>query len=151
MNMQDGLRLTGDVMVILEDVETGVLTEIARKNLVVTTGKDLVAKLLGGHVSFAALEEITTIAWGTSGTAAAVGDTSLGDQQFEKAASVTYLGAGQVAFEATMLDSEGGNHTYREIGLKTKTSGILFSRVVIPEVTKSTSYKLRVVWTITVQ
>lgn len=147
----DTIRLRGDVRITIEDEETGEVEIQEYRNLVVTNGKEVVAKLLGGDASYADLEEVNTIAWGTGAAAPAAGNTDLAAQQFTKTAAVTYPAANQVTFDATMLGAEGGSFTYAEIGLKTKTTGILFSRALISPFVKSTAKKHRVVWTISIQ
>ena len=140
------------MFVTLFDPETGqVLATPEYRNLVVTVGKKTIARLLGGDGNYHGLEEISKIGFGTDGTAAAVGNAALGAQQFSKACSVTYPADNQVQFSVTMLSSEGGSHPYRELGLLTKTSDYLFSRVVIGAIVKTSAIAIKVDWLISIQ
>lgn len=144
--VRDNVRAIGTVRVtkVFLDGRSELLCE---KNLVVDTGKTMLAKLLGGGYAGGSVD---TIAFGVGTTAAAGADTALGSEQFTKAAVVTYPAFNQVTFTATMEAAEGGTNTYTELGLKA-TGGDLFSRVIIPAIVKSTLYKIKVDWTISFQ
>ena len=147
----DRAFMRGDVKVWLVDATGARTLAFEKKNLIVRNGKTIMAKLLGGDASYKNLEHISTIAFGTSSTAATDTQTNLIAQQFSKAATVDYPAYNQVRFSATMDAAEGGSYTYQELGLKSAATGILFSRIVIAAITKSTSYKIQVEWTISLQ
>lgn len=150
MNISECILAKGDV-VIRRIWNDGTEEVIEKKNLIVTTGKTLMAKLLGGDAAYKNLEHISKIGFGADGTAAAVGQTTLLNQILSKAATVTYPAANQVMFSATMEAAEGGTSTYREIGLLSDATNKLFSRLVIADITKSSLYKIQVDWTISFQ
>jgi hypothetical protein len=150
--------MRGDVRVWLTPVDPDTGMEIGERflhyekdNLIVSTGKTIMARLLGGDASYKNLEHISKIGFGTDATTAAAGQTALLAEQFEKAAGADYPAFNQVRFIATMESAEGGSHTYREIGLKTDATEKLFSRLVISPVTKSSAYKIQVEWIISFQ
>lgn len=144
-----GMR--GDVRVFLAPLDGGPAQLVFEKNLIVNGGKTLMAKLLGGDAAYKNLEHLTKIAFGTAATAAAATQTALIDETFEKAATVSYPAFNQVMFSTTMEANEGGTSTYQELGLKSDATEVLFSRVVIPAIVKSTLYKIQVEWTISFQ
>lgn len=141
--------IVGEVVVTALNLD-GTIAHQERHNLVVTTGKTVLCKLLGGDAGYAGLEEVDSIGFGTDATAVAAGQTALLAQEFAKAVTVSYPAANQVQFETTMLVNEGGAFVYRELGLLTKTTDILVSRVVIGAITKSTSVQIHVVWTLSI-
>jgi hypothetical protein len=116
----------------------------------VNNGKTILAKLLGHDVAYVG-DFISKIAFGTSGTVPVDTNTDLGAEVLQKTATVTYPSINSVMFTATMLDTEGGSLTYQELGLKSDATGMLFSRLVIPAITKSSLYKIQVDWTISFQ
>lgn len=146
--MQDTITVRGDVKITITGPE-GVQT-IEQKNLVVNNGKTILTKLLGHDVAYTG-EYISHIAFGTSGTAPTVTNSVLGAEVLSKPATVTYPAYNSVMFSATMLDTEGGSNTFQELGLKSEATGILFSRLAIPSITKSSLYKIQVDWTISFQ
>jgi len=146
---QDSIKVKGevDITILYND---GTTEKRHYDNLVVTNGKTILAKRLAGDVAYAS-DQISKIAFGTNGTAAVVGNATLGAEVLSKAVTVSYPAANSVMFSATMLDSEGGTSTYQELGLKSHTNNILFSRLVISPITKSNLYKIQVDWTISFQ
>ena len=146
--MKDTIKVSGEVLLTIE----GPLGKEVRhyKNLVVNNGKTILAKLLGNDVAYIG-DFVSKIAFGTSGTAPVATNTALGAEVLQKAATVTYPSINSVMFSATMLDTEGGSNIFQELGLKSDATGMLFSRLVIPAITKSSLYKIQVDWTISFQ
>ena len=151
MNQNETITMRGDVRIWIEDDNGKRVLHEEKKNLIVNGGKTLMAKLLGGDAAYKNLEHLAKIAFGTSATAAAVTQTSLLTEILVKAATVSYPAFNQVRFTATMESAEGGSSTYQEIGLKSDATGILFSRLVISPIVKSSAYKITVEWTISFQ
>jgi hypothetical protein len=144
--------MRGDVKIFLVNAATGKRTlHLEKKNLIVNTGKTVMARLLGGDAAYKNLEHITKIGFGTDNTAADSSQTALLAEEFEKAATVDYPAFNQARFTTTMEAAEGGSFTYREIGLKSDATEKLFSRLVISPVAKSSAYKIQVEWTISFQ
>lgn len=151
MQIEEIISVRGSVTVKVINAVTGIVEqEIHKDNLVVTSGKKILARLLGHDVAYTG-EYVAAIGFGTSNTAAVVGQTALIAKVLEKAATVTYPADNSVKFTATMLDTEGGTSTYQEIGLLSQATGTLFSRLVISPITKSSIYKIQVEWIISFQ
>jgi hypothetical protein len=148
--LQETIHLSGDVKITLLKDDGSVEVREA-KNLIVSGGKVLLARLLGGDASYKNLEHVTKIAFGTGSTPAAASQTALVAQALSKTAVVSYPAFNQVKFTVTMEANEGGTNTYQEIGLLSAGTNILFSRIVISPITKSTAYKIQVEWTISFQ
>lgn len=147
----DGIKLRGIFRMQCVEKGTGkVLFEMEDNNLVVTTGKTNMVKLLGGD---AAGELVDTIGVGTSNTAAAVGDTAL-TGSFTKALNTggtsNVYGANSVTFGYEIETSEANGMTIWEFGLL-NTSGILIARKVLSaSIAKTVSFAITGTWTLTV-
>ena len=150
MQHNEIIWVRGDVVVTMIPVAGGEAIRKEYKNLVVSSGKTILAKLLAHDASYVG-EYISKIGFGTGNTAAAIGDTGLKALVLSKAVTITYPAFNQVMFSATMNDNEGGSSTYQEIGLLSSGTSKLFSRLVISPITKSTLYKIQVDWTISFQ
>lgn len=122
-----------------------------KKNLIVNNGKTIEAKLLGGDASYKNLEHISKIDFGDGTTPPAVADTALESSRFTKAVVTTYPAFNKVQFDTTMEGAEGGSYVYTELGLLTDATDILFSRIAITPITKSSLYKIAVEWIISFQ
>lgn len=146
--MQDSIKVSGAVKITIHGPDG--LEIIEKSNLVVNNGKTMLAKLLAKDVAYVE-EYINKIAFGTSGTTPSGSNLALGGEVLSKTATVTYPAFNSVMFSATMLDTEGGTNVFQELGLKTAGTGNLFSRLVIPSITKSSLYKIQVDWTISFQ
>jgi hypothetical protein len=95
-------------------------------NLVVDSSKPTLAKLLGGTV---ANNSVTQIAFGTSGTSPAPGNTSITSPYQKAIDTVTYPASNQVSFNFSLGTGEANGMGILEFGLLT-TAGALFARKV---------------------
>lgn len=149
MHICEHLTMKGSVVIQVIECSTGkVVQRVEKENLIVDLGKTIASRLLGHDAAYIN-EYISAIGFGTSNTAAAAGQTTLQTQVLTKAVTASYPTATSVMFSATMLDTEGGTNTFREIGLLSNATAKLFSRLVIGDIVKSTLYKIQVDWTIT--
>lgn len=133
-------------------------------NLIVTVGKDKLAKLLGGQHA----ATLTQIGIGTSGTAATVGDTTLTnvwkkalDAKRYSGYSGTWYGnnvtvsSGQIRCEWLILNAEANGISIREFGLLF-SDDTLFARYLRPNggtpdvILKQSDMTLAGAWTINV-
>ena len=141
--LQDKLSLTG-ALTISKNGE--VVQEI--KNLVVTTGKELVAaNLQGGSVS-----PVTHMAVGTGAVAAAAGDTALGTELDRNALSTSGgTVAGAVVTYECVWNPGDGTGALTEAGLFTAaTGGTMLARTVFPVVNKGADDTVTIVWDVTI-
>jgi hypothetical protein len=143
LTFSDTIKAQGTVKIYFRLPDGSRQLAYVKNNLVVNVGRTLLTQLLGGGAGTA----VTKIAFGSSGTAAIVTNTTLGTELLEKAATVSYPAYNTVMFAASMLSAEGNGNTYREIGLK-NAANTLFSRLVISDVVKSSAYEIDVEWTI---
>jgi len=141
--LTDKLSLTG-ALTISKNGE--VVQKI--KNLVVTSGKELVAANLQGD----SVNPIGYMALGTGTTAAALGDVSL-ETELDRNALATPGGTvngAVVTYETTWVPGDGTG-AITEAGLFTAPSGgTMLARTVFPVVNKGADDTITVVWDVTI-
>ena len=141
--LSDKLSLTG-ALTISRNGE--VVQKI--KNLVVTSGKELVAANLQGDV----VNPIGYMALGTGDTPAAPGDVAL-QSELDRNALTTAGGivsGAVVTYESTWAPGDGTG-AITEAGLFTESSGgIMLARTVFPVVNKGADDTITVVWDVTI-
>lgn len=95
-------------------------------NLVVVGSKTCLSRLVGGSVTG---KQITTIGFGTSGTAPVAGNTALAGAFTKAVDSVTYPASNQVRFAFSLTTAEANGMAIMEFGL-ISGDGTLFARKV---------------------
>lgn len=144
MNMNDGLKMKGEVEIILTKPDGTQTTE--KQNLIVNTGKNFAASALINTSS----SPFTHMAIGTGTTPAALTDTTLEAQLVRQAftsASVT----DNVVSLSTTYAAGVGTGAITEAGIfNAASSGTMFSRVVFAVKNKDPLDALTINWTITV-
>ena len=146
--MISNLHLTGELLVQLTNNVGNIVQEQHIKNLVVTSGKELVANRLKENTKPA----IGWIAVGTDGTAASAGQTTLVAEVSRVAVSSATVTSNSVAYVATLPAGTGtGTGTLLEAGLFNAASlGTMFSRTASINVVKGATDTLTITWTVTV-
>jgi hypothetical protein len=118
--------------------------EIREKNLVVASGRQSVARLLGGS---GANKQVTQISFGTNGTDAADGDSSI-TGEFKKALNLTtYPETNSVLFQFTLETGEANGMAIREFGLLSQDN-TLFARRAREVINKTSDLRLEGTWKI---
>jgi len=141
--LNDKLSLTGALTVSLNG-------EVVRdiRNLVVTSGKELVAaNLQGGTVT-----PLTHMGVGTGTVAASAADTALGSQLDRNALSTSggTVAAAVVTYECTWLPGDGTG-ALTEAGLfSASTGGTMLARTVFPVVNKGADDTVTIAWDVTI-
>jgi len=143
--ISDGLKITGAVEITLFDKSGDVKETRSIKNLVVTTGKEFIAARMVGTPAV-----MSHMAIGEDDTAAAVGDTALGDEAGRVAlASATSSGA-VVTYTAT-FGAGTGTGAIVEAGIfNDGTTGTMLCHSVFPVVNKGADDGMSITWTVTV-
>ena len=143
--IRDGLKITGAVEITLFDKNGDVKDTRSIKNLVVTTGKSFIAARMVGTPGV-----LSHMAIGSSNTAAAVGDTTLGTELGRVAlASATSTGA-VVTYTATFGAGTGTGAVVEAGILNNSSGGTLLCRSVFPVVNKGVDDGMSITWTVTV-
>lgn len=118
----DAVHLHGHGIIEVHDAATGALLRTERYTNVITdyTRAELIAAFKGVAPSV----DVTHIAIGTDGTAAAASDTALGAEVLrDTPTSVVDYSAVEVGFKLFISASVGNGNTFREIGLFDAPSG----------------------------
>jgi hypothetical protein len=168
MNHRHEMR--GYLTLRVSDEKGDVVYERPCKNHIVTSGRDLVARLFGGFTS-PQPTRVTHMAVGTDGTTPADGNTQLGAQR-EAKPGVPRKPISEVTYEefdetqpgtparvikrvrarlTTEFDFDEANDgvPLREAGVFTAaTGGVMYNRVVFEPVTKTNAFKLTLIWDI---
>ncbi len=145
--MNDGLKLRGDVALVLRDKDGNVKDERKIENLIVNAGLNFICDRMKANDTEAVMSHM---ALGSGSTAAAASDTSLGSQlgSREELDSSTVT-ANQIVYVASF---EAGDATgaVTEAGIfNASSSGTMLCRTVFSVVNKAADDTLSVNWTIT--
>lgn len=140
---KEQLRLTGSLRVELNgDVVLRV------PNLIVTTGKELVANRLHGNTAAV----MSHMAIGTSSTAATLADTAAGAEIARVSLASASVSGSVVTYTAQFpagTPSTASAITEASL-LNNSTGGTMLCRTVFPEVNKSASDSMTIIWTVQV-
>lgn len=144
--LQDAIKVTGNLKVVLTGPDGKVKQEQEFKNLVVTTGKAYIASRMKDTTATA----MSHMAIGTGTTAAAAGDTALGTEAGRVSLTSTTVTANAVAYVAT-FPAGTGTGAITEAGiLNASSSGTLLCRTVFSVINKGSADTLGITWTVTV-
>jgi hypothetical protein len=153
--------MRGGVTLHLTDRQGRLVHRQQRGNRIVRTGRLLVAQLFGGVTSGTPPSKVSHVAIGTDGTEPGEDDTALLGQRdprkpitavtyqpFEEAIPGGTIKRTQVSLTAVFDFGEGnGPEPLREAGVfSDATGGVMYNRVVFPDVTKTDAFKLTVLW-----
>ena len=139
--IKDGLALTGKLSIALNG-------ETVQKvdNLVVTAGKGYVASRMKDTSATA----MSHMAIGTGSTAAAAGNTALGNQAARVILTSTTVSGADIVYVAT-FPAGTGTAAITEAGIfNASSSGTLLCRTVFSVVNKGASDSMTITWTVTV-
>ena len=143
--MNDGLKLRGDVALVLRDKDGNIKDERLIENLIVDTGLNFICDRMKDDET-----AMTHMALGSGSTAAAAGDTTLGSQLGSREAlDSSTVTSNQIVYVASF---EAGDATgaVTEAGIFNASSGgTMLCRTVFSVVKKAADDTLTVNWTIT--
>jgi hypothetical protein len=144
--INDLIKVTGELKITVTNPEGNVKQEVVVPNLVVTTGKNLIASRLKDTTDAA----MSHMAIGTDSTAAAAGDTALGSEAGRVALTSTTVTTNSVAYVAS-FGAGTGTGAITEAGLLNASSGgTLLCRTVFSVINKGAADTLGITWTVTV-
>jgi hypothetical protein len=139
--INDNLKLKGHLNIALNG-ET--VKEV--DNIVVTAGKGYVASRMKDATATA----MSHMAIGTSSTAAAAGNTTLGSESARVGLTSTTVNNNEVVYVAT-FGAGTGTAAITEAGiLNASSSGTMLCRTVFSVVNKGASDSMTITWTVTV-
>ena len=140
MDFNSGLAMKGRLTIAINDE---VVQEI--DNLVVTTGKAYVASRMKDATTTA----MSHMAVGTGSTAAAAGDTALGNESARVALTSTTVSGADVVYVATFGAGTGTAALTEAAILNASSSGTMLCRTVFSVINKGASDSMTVTWTVT--
>lgn len=144
--INDLIKVTGELKITVTNPEGNVKQEVVVPNLVVTTGKNLIASRLKDTTDAA----MSHMAIGTGSTAAAASDTALGNEAGRVALTSTTVTTNSVAYVAS-FGAGTGTGAITEAGLlNASSSGTLLCRTVFSVINKGAADTLGITWTVTV-
>lgn len=115
-------------------------------NLIVDISKTVHSRLLGGAVTG---KTVTTIGFGTNGTAPVAGNTALTSAFTKALDSVSYPASNQVQFNFSLLSTEANGKDILEFGLLTGDGSLYARRVRSGVLSKQSDISLTGSWLIT--
>ena len=150
--MRKKIMLSGIATIIQRDKKTGkIIDKEIIKNLVVNSGLERVAKMIGDTES--GLSAFSTIALGTDNTAVTANDTSLGTEVKRESVTVTYEASYKVKFYKIFTAGSGESYSIVEAGVfdsLIESGSTMLDRFTFSAKTLDSSNDLEISITITV-
>ena len=144
--MEEFLKATGKLDIILKDSDGNIKQELHVPNLVVTVGKNFIASRMVGTSS----PVMSHMAIGTNATAPVSANTTLGTEVARVALSSATATANTVSYSATFPAGTGAG-AITEAGIfNAASSGTLLCRTIFPVVNKAASDALTINWNVTI-
>ena len=144
MNTTEINKATGILSVRVYDKNDNLIEELSEQNLIVNVGKQSLAILLSAGTT---TKKVTKIGFGTSGTAAASGDTALTSSFVKDLDGYTYPDSTSVLFSWSLAYSEANGKAIQEFGLISLDNS-LFARRVRSVINKTVDLRLEGTWKI---
>lgn len=147
MNLQETMKITGKLNIVVRDELGTVKQTLDVPNLVVTTGKTYIASRMVGTSSTV----MNGMAIGTGTATPVVGDTGLGTEAGRVALSTFTSSSNAVTATATFPAGTGtGAITEAGIFNNSSTGGTMLCRTTFPVVNKAAGDSIAITWVITV-
>ena len=144
--INDGLKLRGDLGLVLRDKDGNIKEERTEKNLVVSAGLNFICDRMEG-VSEAVMSHMAV---GSGTTAAAAGDTDLESiLGSREALDSTTVNTNTITYVSSFEAGEGTG-AITEAGIfNASTAGTMLCRTVFSVINKAADDTLQITWTIT--
>lgn len=146
MNIQENMKVTGKLSVVVRDSEGKIKQSLSVPNIVVTNGKNYIASRITGNTATI----MSHMAIGTGNSTPVVGDSSLGVESGRVVLSSFTSSNNQVTATAT-FPSGIGTGAITEAGIfNASSSGTMLCRTSFPVVNKAAGDAIAITWVITV-
>lgn len=147
-NIQDNIKMTGRLNIVLTDADGNVKDQREVDNLVVTVGKSYVASRMKDATATA----MSHMSVGTTSTAPAVGDTALGAEiaSSRTALTSTTVTTNSVAYVCTFGTGVGTGAIVEAGIFNAASAGTMLCRTTFSVINKGASDTLTITWTVTV-
>lgn len=144
--LNDTLHMTGALDIVIKNEQGEVKEEIHVPNLVVTAGKTFIASRMAGTSSAV----MSHMAVGTSSTAPAAGDTTLGGELARVALTSTTPSTNTIQYVGTYAAGTGTG-ALQEAGIFNAVSaGTMLCRTTFSVINKGASDTMTITWTVTI-
>jgi len=144
--INEGIKLRGDVALVLRDKDGNIKEQREQKNLVVSSGLNYIVSRMKDATATA----MTHMALGSDSTAAAAGDTDLGSiLGSREALDSTTVNSNAVTYVASFEAGEGTGSVVEAGIFNAASGGTMLCRVVFGTITKEADDTLQITWTIT--
>lgn len=146
MNLEETMKLTGELSIVVRDAQGTIKQEMYVPNLVVTAGKVYIASRMAVNTT----TPMSHMAIGTSSTTAVVGDTTLVVEAGR--VTLTSFNPSSNTVTATATFPAGtATGSIQEAGIfNAASAGTMLCRTVFPVVTKQAGDSIAITWVITV-
>jgi len=145
--MTNQVNVSANVQVTIQDATTGaIVSQQEHKNLVVSSGLDLIRDLLDGD----SVAGLTHFAVGIDTGAVSASQASLGDEQFRDTVTQRTSNAQQLVVSYYLASGSANSLALSEAGLFNAASGgTMFARVLLsPVINKTAAVAITFNWTI---
>jgi hypothetical protein len=147
MNLQENLKMKGELTIQVFDRQGNLKTATKVPNLVVTAGKNYIASRMVGTSSTV----MNGMAIGTGTGTPAAGDTTLGTEAGRVALDTFTASTNTVTATATFPAGTGtGAITEAAIFNNSSSGGTMLCRTTFPVVNKAAGDSIAITWTVTV-
>jgi hypothetical protein len=144
--INEGLKLRGDVALVLLDKDGNIKEQREEKNLVVSSGLNFIVSRMKDATATA----MTHMALGSDSTAAAAGNTDLGSiLGSRELLDSTTVNSNQITYVSSFEAGEGTGSVVEAGIFNASTGGTMLCRVVFGTITKEADDTLQITWTIT--
>lgn len=146
MNLQETLKMKGELSIVVRDFEGNIKQSLHVPNLVVTAGKVYIASRMVGTSSTV----MSHMAIGTGTSTPIAGDTTLGTEAGRVSMSTFTASSNAVTATAT-FPAGTGTGAITEAGIfNNSTAGTMLCRTTFPVVNKAAGDSIAITWVITV-
>lgn len=143
--LQDSLKLSGRVGIVLRDKDGNIIEEQTTKNLVVSDGLNFICSRMKDATATA----MTDMAVGTGTTGAVAGDSALETEAARVTLASTSVSSNEIEYVAS-FSAGTGTGALTEAGIFNASSGgTMLCRVVFDVINKAAADSMTITWTIT--
>jgi len=146
------LKIGYNVTIIIQDVvKNKVIKTIKKHNLITSTGKQLMAKLIGNE----SVNGVTYLAVGTDDTTVLAIDTELGNEVYRNQITQSINSLNKESIKLFLSSTQANGNDLVEAGLfgdnatDTTDSGVLVGHVTFEKIEKTSSIAVTFLWDIT--
>jgi len=143
--LQDSLKLSGRVGIVLRDKDGNIIEEQTTENLVVNDGLNYICSRMEGTSQ----DVMSHMAVGTDSTAVAAGDTTLGTELARVALTSTTVSTNTIEYVASYSAGTGTGALVEAGIFNAASAGDMLCSVRFDVINKAAADSMTITWTIT--